>query len=75
MQDHIFTKSHIDKVKRYLNAEGHKDFDMGSMSGQSPSEERGRKMWEDPGGHLAQLKAMGVNSGFPMQMPGRNEII
>ncbi|GFN85986.1 Zinc finger homeobox protein 3, partial [Plakobranchus ocellatus] len=79
VQDHIFTKSHIDRVKRFLSASGVHDLDLsppsqhliGRPSQHSPAVERresdrNRKSWEDPAlatAHLAQLKAMGINPG------------
>ncbi|XP_055892628.1 zinc finger homeobox protein 4-like isoform X3 [Biomphalaria glabrata] len=75
VQDHIFTKTHIDRVKAFLHSDD-RDLDLSSSSlsnfSRTPGEpERGQNLMEDslPSGHLAQLQAMGINTntlGFPL---------
>ena len=79
VQDHIFTKSHIDKVKVFLNADFDRDLELpSSMANSAPSDmDRGRKIWEESNSHLAQLQAMGVgqsSSGFPRNTGEKNDI-
>lgn len=70
VQDHIFTKAHIDRVKKSLRSEGDRDFEYPSTSTaacsrSSSQEDSGRKMWDSSltNAHLAQLQAMGLSPG------------
>lgn len=78
IQDHIFTKKHIDNVRIYVQSQSEAESHITSqgMAGLTgtmtkPSD---RKQWDDQSSqsHLAQLQSMGMNSlGMPLSgLPG-----
>ncbi|KAK6185517.1 hypothetical protein SNE40_007732 [Patella caerulea] len=71
VQDHIFTKKHIDNVRKYIASQNDAEREMSDPSGvstllrQQRDMDRMRKVWDEtqtPPSHLAQLQAMGLNA-------------
>lgn len=90
IQDHIFTKKHIDKVKMYIQSQSDVESNLtgqGSSSSTSDSlrqhQEIGRmrKAWDEAAAlansqsHLAQLQAMGLGALGLSHMPGTLNLI
>ncbi|XP_062593026.1 zinc finger homeobox protein 4-like [Saccostrea cucullata] len=87
IQDHIFTKKHIDKVKMYIQSQSDVESNLTAQGTSSSTSDalrqhqemgRMRKAWDEAAAlansqpHLAQLQAMGLGAlGLP-QMPGFN---
>lgn len=69
IQDHIFTKKHIDKVKVYIQSQSDAERELTNPGGmthvlqQQQDLEKMRKAWDEAATqpHLAQLQAIGLN--------------
>ncbi|XP_067652844.1 zinc finger homeobox protein 4-like isoform X2 [Haliotis asinina] len=88
IQDHIFTRKHIDNVKAFIQSQSDAEREMSDPTGMSTllrqqrEMDRVRKAWDDASStsasttttpHLAQLQAMGMNAiGLPASAGGNS---